>query len=667
MATASQAPARRVLPPIAAGLALATLLAASAAHSQSLGDAYRAYVAPPAEHLSVTPGGVDIRTGRYAYSQTDLSIGGEGDAGLALTRTANVGIPGHTNPFANFSHNWDIMVTEKRVDINAAKFQAGSGQDYRIGVRYGGRSETFDAAYGSASSQQTSQTSQAVLSFAGDRASAGVVYTFQANDGTIAIFRPLGSRDCSIEDNVRCAYVSEITLPEGTRFSFEYEVPGGANTTRLRSVISNRGYALLLEYGGTGGGPNHVSKGCVLNLASAPKPAGNVCPAGAPTSSYAFTGTTGRLLSATDATGAQSSFTYAFVDGITRMGFVKPGQASAWLTNYTAPAINPDGGLIEIVQEQHFADGQAYGYSYHGPEIDTQDTVHELAGGSYADATGATTSVQYAFPQRPESSNPPRFDQFRQPVSTYGDAYYQVTPGPVSVTDPLGRTTTFDYCDAYLAQALPSTDTHRCVVTLLQSYTDPAGIRTELTYGWARNVMQVRRKEKAGSGLADIVLSASYDCSSPKICAKPSSIADANGNTSLFAYSPVHGGILTETQPAVNGVTPQKRYAYTQRTAWISNGAGGYVAAGPPVWLLTQVSQCKAGNPASSGTGCANGTADEVVTTYDYGPDAGPNNLLLRGIVVDAAGLSLRTCYAYDALGNRLSETRPRAGLASCP
>ena len=28
---------------------------------------------------------------------------------------------------------------------------------------------------------------------------------------------------------------------------------------------------------------------------------------------------------------------------------------------------------------------------------------------------------------------------------------------------------------------------------------------------------------------------------------------------------------------------------------------------------------------------------------------------------------TLRTCYAYDALGRRISETQPNANLASCP
>jgi hypothetical protein len=58
---------------------------------------------------------------------------------------------------------------------------------------------------------------------------------------------------------------------------------------------------------------------------------------------------------------------------------------------------------------------------------------------------------------------------------------------------------------------------------------------------------------------------------------------------------------------------------------------------------------------------------DETLTTYDYGPDSGPNNLWLRGVVVTAGGVSPRTCYAYDKWGNRISATSPRAGLTSCP
>jgi hypothetical protein len=67
------------------------------------------------------------------------------------------------------------------------------------------------------------------------------------------------------------------------------------------------------------------------------------------------------------------------------------------------------------------------------------------------------------------------------------------------------------------------------------------------------------------------------------------------------------------------------------------------------------------------GSGCVT-SGDEVVTTYDYGPDSGPNNLHLRGVKEDALGSSPRlTCSAYDWMGNKISETKPRAGLAVCP
>jgi RHS repeat-associated protein len=39
----------------------------------------------------------------------------------------------------------------------------------------------------------------------------------------------------------------------------------------------------------------------------------------------------------------------------------------------------------------------------------------------------------------------------------------------------------------------------------------------------------------------------------------------------------------------------------------------------------------------------------------------------LRGKVVTAGGVSRRTCYAYDVIGNQISVTTPRAALSSCP
>lgn len=102
---------------------------------------------------------------------------------------------------------------------------------------------------------------------------------------------------------------------------------------------------------------------------------------------------------------------------------------------------------------------------------------------------------------------------------------------------------------------------------------------------------------------------------------KPTKIVDPNGHETNFEYSPDHGGILTETKPAdPNGVRPVTRYAYSQHYAWLSNGAGGYVQAVAPVWLLDAVKACRA--TATVNGACQGGSTDEVVTGYDYGPNA---------------------------------------------
>ena len=44
-----------------------------------------------------------------------------------------------------------------------------------------------------------------------------------------------------------------------------------------------------------------------------------------------------------------------------------------------------------------------------------------------------------------------------------------------------------------------------------------------------------------------------------------------------------------------------------------------------------------------------------------------PNNLLLRGTVVTADGQTLRTCYTYDDMGRKISETQPKGTGSSCP
>ena len=80
--------------------------------------------------------------------------------------------------------------------------------------------------------------------------------------------------------------------------------------------------------------------------------------------------------------------------------------------------------------------------------------------------------------------------------------------------------------------------------------------------------------------------------------------------------------------------------------------------------MLTEDRTCR--TTATVSSACAGGSSDEVITAYDYGPASGPNNLLLRGVATTADGVTRRTCFSYDWMGNKISETKPRAGLAVC-
>jgi hypothetical protein len=620
-------------------------------------------VSTPAEKYAVAPGGVDMRTGSYTYRQTDLVIGGTDESGgLSLTRMTMASWH-RNNPFGNFTHNWDIVLTEKRVDLDNNNFQNGTGQDFQIGVRFGGRSQVFNSRFTNTGFDQASQGPAAHLDYSGDRASAGVVYTYTAADGTVAIFRELGKLDCVSVG--RCVYVSQIVEADGTTFTLDYDydpnAPALVDRARLRSVVSSRGYALLLE-----GSGNLTTKACVLNLTLTVMPANHLCPANAAaTVSYTSTSFTGsRLASVTDPSGAVSSFTYVGGTSSYTMGFIKPGQSAPWLTNSLGPAADDDGSY-EAVDSQSFADGQSYIYHFDRTPFVDQPPSNMIAGGSYTDALNHTTQVRYDFPARPRSW---ACVGFSCPPKNPGDAVYQLTSGPVSITDPLNRTSTSDYCDPNAMAGLPANEHNRCLVTLVQSFTDPEGVKTDLLYDGNRNVIRVTRHAKPGTGLPDIVTSAVYDINHPKSSNKPVVSIDANGNETDFLYEPAHGGVRWEKDPppTPGGIRPEKRYSYTARNAWISNGAGGWVEVSTPIYLLTQMSFCKSGPANSTDSGCVN-AGDEVITTYDYGPDGGPNNLILRGTVVDAGGLNLPTCYSYDALGNKISETRPRAGLTSCP
>jgi YD repeat-containing protein len=221
-----------------------------------------------------------------------------------------------------------------------------------------------------------------------------------------------------------------------------------------------------------------------------------------------------------------------------------------------------------------------------------------------------------------------------------------------TVTDELGRTTTYDY-DILMDTVL---DNRRPILTQF-----PEGNRVTATWGPRGNATSVTRHPKPGSGISASTVTWSYPqiCTNPVTCNQPEYTVDAQGGRTDFTYDPVHGGITSVLGPAVNGIRQQKRYVYEQRTAYVKNGAGTLVPAETPIWVLASTAECR-----TQGT-CA-GTSDEVVTANEYGAPGTAQTLLVRGVAVQSSDGTLRTCYRYDPQGNRIAETAPRAAATTC-
>jgi YD repeat-containing protein len=186
----------------------------------------------------------------------------------------------------------------------------------------------------------------------------------------------------------------------------------------------------------------------------------------------------------------------------------------------------------------------------------------------------------------------------------------------------------------------------------------PEQNRVVYEYDGRGNVKTVTNYPKTGTDL--IVTRAEYspDCPSNTNCNLPQAVID--GNQKRTEYSYYAGFLASETKPSPNGADarPQVRWTYAQIQARALDPSGALVTLNTRT-LPIEKSECL------TTENCA-GTADEIKTIFDYGPVTGVNPAYLRGTTVVHNGQTRRTCYDYDALGNRIAEHAPRANLATC-
>lgn len=148
----------------------------------------------------------------------------------------------------------------------------------------------------------------------------------------------------------------------------------------------------------------------------------------------------------------------------------------------------------------------------------------------------------------------------------------------------------------------------------------------------------------------------------PKICNAATSIFDAKGNETRYAYDAASGQVLQVTPPAdQGGKVAQIRYDYQQMRSHYYESNGSRVD-GAPIYLKVAERHCHDSNYSSANSSATCIAGDEVVTRYYYNHD----NLLLTSLATTApGGKTVRTCYQYDVFGNKLGETQPK-GASGC-
>lgn len=196
-----------------------------------------------------------------------------------------------------------------------------------------------------------------------------------------------------------------------------------------------------------------------------------------------------------------------------------------------------------------------------------------------------------------------------------------------SVTDPLSQQTQYQYDSS----------------GRLTRVTRPEGDYTAYTYDSRGNLTETRRVAKAGSGLPDIVTSATYasTCSDAS-CNAPTSTTDERGHVTNYTYDGTHGGMLSATGPAPSGsgTQPETRYGYA-----LTNGE----------YQLTEISSCASGSAPS----CV-GTSDEARAVIAYDAHGNVTSIVRRsGNTSGAGALSSTATLAYDDVGNLLTVDGP--------
>ena len=538
---------------------------------------------PLPERVQIDGNGVDLTTGRFHMSVTDVSIGQPGAGGLSYTR--------------HFSGTGWRSGAEGSI--------SRSGSTYTVSL--GAASEAFTESGGVYTPVNESGSTLTYSAF---------IYTYTMANGAVATFdSQLGQLQGNIAPSA--GILTSLTAPNGETTTFHYKIANFSNcaltpcTTwverRLQSITNNFGYQLHFSYASNATGEvglnidwtRLIKVTAINNAVDYCSPSADAC-SGLTVSwpSVDYTGFPWAIETVTDDLGRVMRYSYVSSGSSRLTGIRWPGSAS-------------DNIMIGYANNRVSSVDRGFGtwtYAY-SDAGDTRTTTVTAPGGAQQTAVSAISTGLIS-----------------------------------SISDALSRTTSYQYDDEDRVTRI----------------TRPEGDYVQFSYDARGNVTETRAVAKPGSGLADIVTSATYPatCSNPVTCNQPTTTTDALGGVTNYTYNATHGGVLTVTAPAPSGgaARPQTRFTYAAKQARYKNAASTFVN-GSSIWVPMTTSAC------ASGSSCANG-ANEAVTSVVWPTTASPNNLQPTSVTTRAGDSSISSTVTttYNDFGDVETVDGPLAG-----
>lgn len=451
-----------------------------------------AQAAAPPVRSSVDENGVDLTSGAFRYSAQEVSIGQPSAGGLTYERN-----------FVGDGWRDNLTGTVAREQVLDEFGEVYQDTGYYI-VSFGGTSERFKVVDGlfvqAEGSQSTLEFNSGTQQYT--YSNSGVVMVFDKALNTYAVANGVTVGGGSGTE----ARIISVTYPTGEAVTFHYKTGTSGGTTainRLQSVTNNLGYHIKLTYARDAAPAAGAETLAWFQIASVTGINGAVdyCDPAATSCTYSVTWPTAAYVVPTSTNNIEVTDTLSRTTKYIQTG----GSSGKLITGIRRPT-SPSTNNVTV----------AY---------DGSDRVYTVSNGvgtwtyAYAASSGVFTTTK------------------TDPLSKVWTYKSQSDTGLlISAKDPLNRETTYAYDDKGRVSRV----------------TRPEGDADEYTYDARGNVTQVTRKAKPGSGLSDVVTSASYPstCTYVVSCNKPDSTTDALSKVTDYTYDTTTGQVLTVTAPA---------------------------------------------------------------------------------------------------------------------